>query len=39
VGDYLNTRSYPVLTRGFPSQIEVHVHPIGGRASEDRQVS
>jgi hypothetical protein len=28
VGDYLNTRAYPVLTRGFPNQVEVHVHPI-----------
>ena len=35
VGDYVSTCAYPVLTRGFPDQVEVHVHPIGGRASED----
>lgn len=36
-GDYLNTRAYPVLTRGFPDQVEIHVHPIGGRGSQSIQ--
>lgn len=35
VGDYLNTQSYPVLTRGFPTWVEVHVHPIRRHASEE----
>jgi len=38
VGDYLNMQSYPVLTRGFPTQVEVHVHPVGRRASEDTRL-
>lgn len=29
VGDYASTRSYPVLTGGFPNEVEVHVQPIG----------
>jgi hypothetical protein len=29
VGDYLNTIAYPVLTRGYPDYIEVHVRRIG----------
>jgi hypothetical protein len=29
VGDYVSTRAYPVLTRGFPDQVETHVHPVG----------
>ena len=29
VGDYVNTWSYPVLTRGSPDRVEVHVRPIG----------
>ena len=33
VGDYINVRSYPVLTRGFPDHVEVEVRPIGGSAS------
>lgn len=28
-GDYVSTSAYPVLTRGFPSYVEVHVRPIG----------
>ena len=28
-GDYTNTMAYPVLTRGQPDHVEVHVHPIG----------
>lgn len=28
-GDYLNTSSYPVLTRGHPDSAEVHVRCIG----------
>ena len=27
--DYVNTRAYPVLTRGFPDRVEIRVHPIG----------
>jgi hypothetical protein len=33
VGDYINTRSYPVLTRGYPDKVEVQVNPIGRPAS------
>jgi hypothetical protein len=29
VGDYASTRSYPVLTRGFPDEVGVHARPIG----------
>ena len=29
VGDYRNTVSYPVLTRGFPDEVEVHARRIG----------
>lgn len=27
-GDYLSTRAYPVLTRGYPDRVEVLVQPI-----------
>ena len=36
VGDYLNTQSYPVLTRGFPDEVEVHARPVGRRPPENR---
>ncbi|MBN1641367.1 MAG: hypothetical protein JXA09_09030 [Anaerolineae bacterium] len=29
VGDYRSTSSHPVLTRGFPDQVEVHAQRIG----------
>lgn len=29
VGDYVNTRAYPVLTRGFPDQVQIHVQRVG----------
>jgi hypothetical protein len=29
VGDYRNTVSYPVLTRGFPDEVEVRAKRIG----------
>jgi hypothetical protein len=28
-GDFRNTASYPVLTRGFPDEVEVRAHRIG----------
>jgi hypothetical protein len=28
-GDYRSTQAYPVLTRGHPDEVEVHVQPIG----------
>lgn len=28
-GDYINTQSYPVLTRGYPRQVVVHVTRVG----------
>jgi len=36
VGDYLNTQSYPVLTQGFPDQVEVHARPVGRRLPPNR---
>ena len=29
VGDYISTSAYPVLTRGHPEYVEIHVHPVG----------
>ena len=29
VGDYISTLAYPVLTRGHPDYVEIHVHPVG----------
>jgi hypothetical protein len=28
-GDYINAQSYPVLTRGYPRQVVVHVTRVG----------
>jgi uncharacterized lipoprotein YbaY len=28
-GDYVSTASHPVLTRGFPGEVDVHVRRIG----------
>lgn len=33
VGDYINVRSYPVLTHGYPDHVEVQVCRIGNRTS------